>query len=81
MQAVEDENGNIITDRIKLEETVLYSVTKIFEGQRAKIFEHRGEQLISAVYIKTNSNQEEWIKNKFSANTFEKCVHRSVSLK
>ena len=28
MQAVEDENGNIITDRIKQEETVLYSVLK-----------------------------------------------------
>ncbi len=45
VQAV-DENGNIITDRIKLEEAVLDSVTKIFEGQGAKIFEHRGEQLI-----------------------------------
>ena len=81
VQAVEDENGNIITDRIKLEEAVLDSVTKIFEGQGAKIFEHRGEQLISAVYIKTHFDQEEWIKNKFSANTFEKCVHRSLSLK
>ena len=45
--AVEDKNGNLVTDRKLLEETVLEELTDIYRGQKSKIFSHKGQQLIN----------------------------------
>ena len=69
--AIEDENGELFTDRLIVEEIVLREISKIFKGQRSRIFEFKGEQLVAASYKINHTDQEDWITKEADATEHE----------
>ena len=69
--AVEDENGELFTDRLIVEEIVLREISKIFKGQRSRIFEFKGEQLVAASYQMNHTDQQDWITKEADATAHE----------
>ena len=61
IQAVEDEDGNVITERKQLMDIVLSDLDQVFKGQRSQVFVHKGQQLIKAAKVKYNEDHENWI--------------------
>ena len=78
--AVEDKNGNLVTDRKLLEETVLEELTDIYRGQKSKIFSHKGQQLINHARMMQDPAQDEWIHTERQDTCYEDevCAEASV---
>lgn len=79
INAVEDEYGELATDRSIVEEIVLRELSKIFKGQRSKIFESKGEQLVAAAYTMHHKDQKEWVGPMVDIDRHEQEVCQSVS--
>ena len=77
---MEDEHGELATDRSIVEEIVLQELSKIFKGQRSKIFESRGEQLVAAAYTMHHKDQKDWVGPIEDADRHEQEVCQPVSL-
>ena len=80
IKAVEDEHGELATDRSIVEEIVLQELSKIFKGQRSKIFESKGEQLVAAAYTMHHKDQKDWVGPIEDADRHEQEVCQPVSL-
>ena len=77
--AIEDEDGNIITNRDQLADIVLTDLSKIFKGQKSKIFVHKGQQLIKATRVKYQENHEQWIPDNVPPDAHEKEICRPAT--
>ena len=79
LSAVEDGDGNLITNRKLIEEVVLLELGKIYKGQRSRIFGFKGEQLVRAAYTIHHEDQGEWIRRDHASTKFEAEVCAPVS--
>ena len=59
LNAVEDENGILVTDLKLIEEIVISELGKIFNGQNSDIFSFKGEQIIKAAYTSIHGSHSE----------------------
>ena len=80
LNAVEAENGDLITDKALLEETVLEDLSKIFMGQKSKIFVHKGQQLIKAAKVKYQEDHQDWIPDDVVQDKHEDEVCKQVTI-
>ena len=80
LNAVEDENGILVTDLKLIEEIVLSELGKIFNGQNSEIFSFKGEQIIKAAYTSIHGAHSEWKTNGRNPNEFESEVCEEVTV-
>ena len=80
LNAVEAENGDLITDKALLEETVLEDLSKIFMGQKSKIFVHKGQQLIKAAKVRYQEDHQDWIPDNVVQDKHEDEVCKQVTI-
>ena len=78
LTTIEDEDGELFTDRMLVEEIVLREISKIFKGQRSKIFDFKGEQLVTAAYTKLHKDHADWINPECEEDKHEAEVCRLV---
>ena len=80
IHAIENENGELITDRVQLQACVLEELSKIFMGQTSKIFTYKGQQLIKAAKVKHQENHDKWVPDDKQPDLHEAEVCRPATL-
>ena len=79
LSAVEDADGQLVTNRKMIEDVVLLELGKIYRGQKSRIFDFKGEQLVKAAYAVHHEDHGEWIRKDHESSKFESEVCAPVS--
>ena len=79
LSAVEDADGQLVTSRKLIEEVVLRELGKIYNGQKSRIFDFKGEQLVKAAYTMHHEDHGEWVRKEHEGTKFESEVCAPVT--
>jgi len=78
LTSIKDADGKLVTDFLKLKETIVTEVAKMALGQKSKLFTSRGQQIIKEVTVITESNYGKWIPKEREERKYENEVCQLV---